>query len=1050
MTAVIRGLAGDDNLSGTNGNDTFNLSLGGNDTVDGGKGADVFWMGAALTAADRIDGGQGDDRVNLNGDYSGAHALAFAADTMVNVEHLYLAGGHSYTLTTDDATVAAGGRLSVNATALGVGDHLIFDGSAETDGRFNIFDGHGDDTITGGAKSDVIHLEIGGNDTVHGGGGGDYIFMGGALTAADKIDGGTGFDVVELTSMGGDDAIVFNATTMTNVEALLLDGGHSYTLTTADATVAAGQSLYIDASTLGASEVFEFNGSAETDGGFLITAGAGNDIITGGQVGDSIDLSFGGNDTVTLGAGVNVVFMGAELTAADHITGNGVQDIVDLAGAYEGIHAVTFTATTMTGIETIELERGFSYELISHDATVASGQDLTVDASFLSFLDAARFDGSAETDGTFTFYDGAGDDIFRGGAGGDFFSFEAGGHDTGRGNDGDDTFDACGKFDSADVFDGGSGYDTIELDASETPHFRYAFDHALSITAAMLSNFEEMDLDGGGSYTISTADGVVASGVAFKVDASLLDNVDILNFDGSSETDGSFEFDLSDSTYHLTGGAQNDVFNVGEDFRLNDRIDGGGFSGGDGNMVEFGGDYTGAHALVLGTSTIKNVQNFLFDSGHSYDITISDGTFNDADAILIDGSNVGTGSLTFDASAETGATLNIFDGAGDDVLTGGTGQINYFNMGGAGQDTIHTNFGIGGQNYIFMFDTLTAADTIDAQAAYDEVTLEGDYTGTHAVVFGATTMTGVDTLTLTGGNSYDLTTNDATVDSFLNPSLTVNAAGLLSTDTLKFDGSAESDCNFVVNAGAETDTLVGGAFGDTFNMGANLTAADSIDGGGGIDTVNLDGDYSGGNALVLGAATLQNIATLVLAGGDAYSITTDNGTVAAGATMTIDATALSFGDSLVFNGAAETDGHFVIVCGDGEDTIASGQLADTITGGGGEDTFVYASGAASSSTWHDTITDFDADSDVFDLGNGVSAIYTASGTVDAADIDSDLAGFDAMHIGGATVVTVTGGDLNGHTLLMVDGDGNALYNAGSDYVFDITGYAGTVTADRFI
>ncbi len=94
------------------------------------------------------------------------------------------------------------------------------------------------------------------------------------------------------------------------------------------------------------------------------------------------------------------------------------------------------------------------------------------------------------------------------------------------------------------------------------------------------------------------------------------------------------------------------------------------------------------------------------------------------------------------------------------------------------------------------------------------------------------------------------------------------------------------------------------------------------------------------------------------------------------------------------------------------------------------DRFFYANGAVSSSTWHDTITDFTAGTDKLDLSNGVSAIFTAGGTVNAASLDGDLAGLNAMHAGGATVITVTSGDLAGHTFLMVDGDGNALYNAG--------------------
>jgi hypothetical protein len=55
-----------------------------------------------------------------------------------------------------------------------------------------------------------------------------------------------------------------------------------------------------------------------------------------------------------------------------------------------------------------------------------------------------------------------------------------------------------------------------------------------------------------------------------------------------------------------------------------------------------------------------------------------------------------------------------------------------------------------------------------------------------------------------------------------------------------------------------------------------------------------------------------------------------------------------------------------------------------------------------------------------------------------------------MHVGGATEITVTGGTLDGHIFLIVDGDGNATYDAGSDYVIDITGHTGTIAAADFI
>src|SRR5262249_2365945 len=103
-----------------------------------------------------------------------------------------------------------------------------------------------------------------------------------------------------------------------------------------------------------------------------------------------------------------------------------------------------------------------------------------------------------------------------------------------------------------------------------------------------------------------------------------------------------------------------------------------------------------------------------------------------------------------------------------------------------------------------------------------------------------------------------------------------------------------------------------------------------------------------------------------------------------------------------------------------------------------------------SGTTHDTITDFAAGTDKFDLASTVTGVFAVSGSVDTASFNSDLAGLGAIQFEGATVVTVTGGDLSGHTLLVVDGNREDVYTAGQDYVFDITGYTGTITTSDFI
>ena len=88
VTGTVFGGSGNDNVIGGSGADRFDLSTGGTDSAFGGDGNDQFLLGAALTPADTIDGGNGFDTVILNGNYSAG--LTFAPTTMTNVERLLL------------------------------------------------------------------------------------------------------------------------------------------------------------------------------------------------------------------------------------------------------------------------------------------------------------------------------------------------------------------------------------------------------------------------------------------------------------------------------------------------------------------------------------------------------------------------------------------------------------------------------------------------------------------------------------------------------------------------------------------------------------------------------------------------------------------------------------------------------------------------------------------------------------------------------------------------------------------------------------------------
>jgi Ca2+-binding RTX toxin-like protein len=71
-----------------------------------------------------------------------------------------------------DANVAAGATLNVVAQSLLAHETLTFNGQAETNGKFYVRGGRGNDTITGGLGSDTIWGNLGA-DTLKGGGGND-------------------------------------------------------------------------------------------------------------------------------------------------------------------------------------------------------------------------------------------------------------------------------------------------------------------------------------------------------------------------------------------------------------------------------------------------------------------------------------------------------------------------------------------------------------------------------------------------------------------------------------------------------------------------------------------------------------------------------------------------------------------------------------------------------------------------------------------------------------------------------------------------------------
>lgn len=124
------------------------------------------------------------DTLSLSGDFSAGFTLsALPAD----IGQIELAAGNDYVLAIDDDFVAAGQWLLVHGRAA---DSLMFDGSAESDGRFSIFGSGAGDFIFGGAGNDLI-TGLGGADVLSGGAGADVFAY---YAASDST--GANYDVI--------------------------------------------------------------------------------------------------------------------------------------------------------------------------------------------------------------------------------------------------------------------------------------------------------------------------------------------------------------------------------------------------------------------------------------------------------------------------------------------------------------------------------------------------------------------------------------------------------------------------------------------------------------------------------------------------------------------------------------------------------------------------------------------------------------------------------------------------------------------------------------
>jgi Ca2+-binding RTX toxin-like protein len=328
----LDGGAGNDALDGGAGNDLL-LAGAGDDSLGGGDGNDVLYFGAFYTADDSAAGGAGRDALVLQGNYT----VTLSGSSLTGLESISLQSGanakfgdaansfYDYDIAAADNLVSAGRQLIVNAQSLRAGEDFTFDGSAETDGRFLVYGGHGVDDFTGGDGADV------------------FIFEGQRWGPDDHVDGGAGRDALVISAGIGLTHIEFAADSFVNIESISLNNRYasdpsqkpSYELVLHNGNVAAGGTLIVNGSSIAFGQVVNIDGHGVHDGALILFGSGGNDVITGGDGADLI-VGGGGQDSLTGGAGADTFRYGSGSDSpagatdliADFLTGS---DKVDLS-----------------------------------------------------------------------------------------------------------------------------------------------------------------------------------------------------------------------------------------------------------------------------------------------------------------------------------------------------------------------------------------------------------------------------------------------------------------------------------------------------------------------------------------------------------------------------------------------------------------------------------------------------------------------------------------------------------------------------------------------
>ena len=480
----ITGTAGADTIVGGNGNDIIVGGEGadvitggaGIDNLSGGAGTDTFIVAATgagftgLVTAETVSGGAGNDTLQF-----AAGTLVIAAADLVNVSGVEIiqilnttetAGltltdawftANGTTAVAVNSSTATTGVLTFAASTLSAANSIQLNLSATNNGAANVINmGAGNDTLT-------IDLQ--------------------ALNNTTTLSGGAGNDtlIISANTLGANITQDATITGWENISFLTAGIAGTFATTVNDAGVAAGATQTINGSNL--TGTLNFVGTAELDGKFAITGGAGADTLIGGSLVDTI-VGGAGADVITGGLGADVLTGGIGIdtfvyAAVAQSNSTNTDTITDWTSGTDKLQVTLDYSTLVNAVDVnaTRVSAGVAGTSLAQDAlsgqrgqfiydTSAGNLFINVNADNLLTSADYRIALSPASTATATVVDGDIDFVITGGTNGDVI-VAGGGADTIDGAAGADNITGGAGADSltggldADTIDGGAGADTI-------------------------------------------------------------------------------------------------------------------------------------------------------------------------------------------------------------------------------------------------------------------------------------------------------------------------------------------------------------------------------------------------------------------------------------------------------------------------------------------------------------------------------------------------------------------------------------------------------------